>query len=107
MVGNCAPEQSSESLREAGGVLSDERMPPPDGETVAGKSSTELRFNIYEDGSTAGRIQRNKGCYVEGYNMSIDSALLLQAYIAHVISEAKLDFRQGTQTKDDLNKMFR
>ena len=80
---------------------------PPDGETVTGKSSTELRFNIYEDGSTSGRIQRNKGRYIEGYNFSIESGLLLQAYIAHVNSEAKLDFRQGTQTKEDLKKMFR
>jgi len=80
---------------------------PPDGETIDGKSSTELRFLIYDDGSTAGRIQRNKGRYVEGYNFSIDSGLLLQAYIAHVVTVAKLDFRQGTATKEELDKLFK
>ena len=62
---------------------------PPDGERVDGKASTEIRFNVYEDGSTAGRIQRNKGLFVEGYNVSIDSAMLLEAYLSHVIKEAR------------------
>jgi hypothetical protein len=80
---------------------------PPDGETVEGKSSTELQFLIYEDGSTAGRIQRNKGKYVEGFNFSVDSGLLLQAYITHVTTEAKLDFQQGTASKEELDKLFK
>ena len=44
----------------------------PDGvceEKKQGVSSTEVVFQIYEDGSTAGRIQRNKGKFVVGYNM--------------------------------------
>ena len=80
---------------------------PPDGQTLDGKLSTELRFIIYEDGSTAGRIQRNKGRYVEGFNFSIDSGLLLQAYLAHVIKEASLDFRQGTYSREELDKLFK
>jgi hypothetical protein len=80
---------------------------PPYGEQRDGKSSTEIRFNVYEDGSTAGRIQRNKGLYVEGYNVSIYSALLLQAYLNHVINEAKLEYKSGTQNKKDLDKLFR
>ena len=80
---------------------------PPDGERLDGKASTEVRFNIYEDGSTAGRIQRNKGRFIEGYNMSIDSAMLLQAYLNHVITEAKLEFRSGTQDKKSLDQIFK
>ena len=80
---------------------------PPDKEVLDGKSSTEIRFNIYEDGSTAGRIQKNKGRFIEGYNMSIESAMLLQAYLNHVIMEAKLEFRSGTQDKKSLDLMFK
>ena len=79
---------------------------PPDGETIDGKASTEVRFNVYEDGSTAGRIQRNKGRFVEGYNVSIDSAMLLQAYLNHVIKEAKMEFQSGTQDKKSLDHLF-
>ena len=79
---------------------------PPDGETIDGKASTEVRFNVYEDGSTAGRIQRNKGRFIEGYNVSIDSAMLLQAYLNHVIKETKIEFQSGTQDKKSLDKLF-
>ncbi len=79
---------------------------PADGETIDGTASTEIRFNVYEDGSTAGRIQRNKGRFVEGYNLSTDSAMLLGAYIAYARRVAGHEFRQGTQTKQDLDKMF-
>ena len=72
---------------------------PPDGERADGKASTEIRFNVYEDGSTAGRIQRNKGLFVEGYNLSIDSAMLLQAYLAHVIKEASIEFNPAPKTR--------
>ena len=71
-----------------------------------GKTSTEVIFLIYEDGSTAGRLQLNKGAFQDGVNFSIDSALLLQAYLAHVIKEAKLEFKSGTQTTKDLDQMF-
>lgn len=80
---------------------------PEDGSTIDGKASTEIRFNVYEDGSTAGRIQRNKGHFVEGYNLSSDSALLFGAYIAYARKIADREFTQGTQTKQDLDKMFR
>ncbi len=61
---------------------------------------------IYEDGSTGGRLQQNKGAFQEGVNFSIDSALLLQAYLAHVIKEAKLEFESGTRTQQQLDDMF-
>ena len=80
---------------------------PEDGQRIDGSSSTEIRFNVYEDGSTAGRIQRNKGMFVEGYNISIDSAMLLQAYLKHVINEAKVEFKSGTQDKKSLDALFK
>jgi hypothetical protein len=79
---------------------------PPDGETVDEKGSTEIRFNVYEDGSTAGRIQRNKGRFVEGFNFSIDSAMLLQAYLGHVIKTATSEYNSGTQNKSSLDNLF-
>jgi hypothetical protein len=80
---------------------------PPDGERIDGKSSTEIRFLVYEDGATAGRIQRNKGLFVEGYNVSIDSALMLQAYLNHVITAANREFTSGTRTKKELDDIFK
>ena len=45
-----------------------------------GTMSKEIIFQVYEDGSTAGRIQINKGNYSIGYNLSIESTVLLSAY---------------------------
>ncbi len=81
--------------------------PPDEGGGIEGKGSTEIRFVVYEDGSTAGRIQRNKGLYVEGYNVSIDSALMLQAYLNHVIKAAEQEYDYGKLTKKDLDIMFK
>ena len=47
----------------------------------AGNSSTEVIFQIYEDGSTSGRIQLNKGKFNVGYNMSVESTILLLSLI--------------------------
>ena len=45
-----------------------------------GTMSKEIIFQVYEDGSTEGRIQINKGNYSIGYNLSIESTVLLSAY---------------------------
>ena len=84
-----------------------EKECPLEGERIDGKSSTEIRFIVYEDGATAGRIQRNKGLFVEGYNVSIDSALMLQAYLNHVIIAANKEFTSGKRTKKELDDMFK
>jgi len=74
---------------------------PPDGERVAGKASTEVRFNVYEDGSTAGRIQRN--------NASRDRVLTLARLAAarepqdHV-AVALAGAASGAQTVDNRGK---
>ena len=80
---------------------------PPEGKKIDGKASTELIFSINEDGSTSGRIQRNKGKFEEGYNVSIPSGLLLQAYINHVLSEGKAEFEAGSATQEDLKNIFK
>ena len=59
----------------------------PDGaceNKVQGVSSTEVVFQVYEDGSTAGRIQMNKGQFSTGYNMSVESSILLSAYLTYM-----------------------
>ncbi len=79
---------------------------PPDGERMGGKASTEITFNVYEDGSMSGSIQRDKGQFVENYNVSIESAMLLQAYLAHVIKIATTEFDSGAQDKKSLDQLF-
>ena len=80
---------------------------PPEGKKIDGKASTELIFSINEDGSTSGRIQRNKGRFEEGYNFSVKSGLLLQAYMNHVLTEGKAEFEAGSASQDDIKNMFR
>lgn len=77
---------------------------PEEGKRLDGKSSTEVIFQVSEEGATSGRIQRNKGRFDEGYNFSIDSALLLQAYLKHVLKEGRLEYRSNTE---DVNELFK
>ncbi len=80
---------------------------PAEGQRTDGKSSTELVFHVNDEGITNGAIRRNKGQYVESYNFSIDSGLMLRAYMMHVVNEAKLEYEAGSQTKGDLDKLFK
>lgn len=73
---------------------------------VEGISSSEIIFQIYEDGSTAGRIQRNRGAFSSGYNMSVESSLLLAAYLDYMHDVGMRDFISGSMTDDDLNALF-
>jgi hypothetical protein len=70
-------------------------------------ASTEIDFKVYEDGSTAGRIQRNKGLFEDGYNISIESALMLQAYMSHILTEGKTDFQAGSRTDEQMKDLFK
>ena len=76
------------------------------GEKKIGSSSTEVVFQIYEDGSTAGRIQRNKGQYVVGYNMSVESSILLGAYLIYMQEAGAKDFNIGVMTDDQVLELF-
>jgi len=80
---------------------------PVEGGKLADHASTEIIFSINDDGSTGVRIQRNKGVYQEAYNLSIGSALLLQAYINHVLKAGTTEYEMGQKSTEDLKAMFR
>ena len=74
---------------------------------VPGNSSTEVLFLIYEDGSTAARLQRNKGTFSNGYNYSTESALLLSAYMDYMKTQGQMEFKAGSMTDKDFDTMFK
>ena len=76
------------------------------GEKAVGKSSTEVVFQIYEDGATSGRIQRNKGQYVVGYNMSVESSILLGAYLIYMEEAGAKEFNIGVMTDGQVLELF-
>ncbi len=71
-----------------------------------GVSSTEVMFQVYEDGSTAGRIQRNKGKFSVGYNMSVESSILLSAYLTYMRDVGAKEFNIGVMSDDEVIKLF-
>lgn len=71
-----------------------------------GVSSTEVMFQVYEDGSTAGRIQRNKGKFSTGYNMSVESSILLSAYLTYMRDVGSKEFNIGVMSDDEVKKLF-
>jgi hypothetical protein len=76
-------------------------------EKKQGVSSTEVVFQIYEDGSTAGRIQRNKGKFAVGYNMSVESSILLSAYLTYMKEAGSKEFNIGVMTDKEVEKLFK
>ncbi len=83
----CIPDAACENLQE-------------------GVSSSAVVFQIYEDGSTAAKIQRNRGLFVSSYNFSVESGLLLSAYLDYMREVGTREFTTGTMTEDDLNSLF-
>lgn len=81
---------------------------PVDGCEVkqAGASSTEVIFQIYEDGSTSGRIQLNKGKFNVGYNMSVESSILLQAYLIYMKEVGAEEFNIGVMSDSEVLDLF-
>jgi len=80
---------------------------PEEGKKIAGRLSTEVVFGIHDDGSTSVRLQRNKGLYEEAYTVSINSALLLQCYINHVLNAGKAEHEMGSTSTEQLKDLFR
>ena len=81
----------------------------PDGaceNKVQGVSSTEVVFQIYEDGYTAVKIQRNKGQISSVYNMSIESSILLSAYLTYMRDVGSKEFNIGIMSDDDVKDLF-
>ena len=77
------------------------------GERQVGKASTEVVFQIYENGSTAGKLQRVKGEFVSGYNMSVESTVLLGAYLKYMRDIGEREFKIGSMSEKDLDTMFK
>lgn len=72
----------------------------------AGISSTELLFQVYEDGSTSGRMQINKGEFNVGYNMSVESTILLQAYLIYMREIGSKEFNVGVMSDEEVLELF-
>ena len=71
-----------------------------------GNTSMEVLFQIYEDGSTSGKIQRNKGRYSVGYNFSVESAILLGGYLGYMTEIGHKEFTLGTMSDDEIEDLF-
>lgn len=71
-----------------------------------GISSTEVVFQIYEDGSTSGRIQRNKGLFSSGYNLSVESTVLLSAYLTYMRDVGFQEFQTGSMSDKQIENLF-
>jgi hypothetical protein len=76
------------------------------GNTEEGNNSAEVFFVIYEDGSTAARLQENKGKFRSAYNFSIESGLLLSAYMDYMAEFGEKEFEANTMTETDLDAIF-
>lgn len=77
------------------------------GKRGTGFTSSEVRFAIYEDGSTAVKIQKNKGGFSVFYNLSVESGLLFAAYLDYMHEVGEREFKAGAMTDDELNAMFK
>jgi len=76
------------------------------GKVEEGNNSNEVLFVIYEDGSTAVRLQKNKGKFRSAFNLSIESGLLLSAYMDYMAEIGEKEFATNTMTNSDLNAIF-
>ena len=71
-----------------------------------GTVSTEILFQVYENGSTAGRIQRNKGTFSIGYNLSVESSQLMAAYLTYMRDIGSKEFNIGNMTDTEIKSLF-
>ena len=71
-----------------------------------GVSSTEVVFQVYEDGSTSGKIQRNKGTFSVGYNLSVESSVLLSAYLIYMRDIGAQEFKIGSMSDEQVEELF-
>ena len=76
------------------------------GKREAGNTSTEVVFMLYEDGSTSTKIQQNKGKFQSGYNVSVESGLLLSAYADYMMDIGSKEFMAATMTDEELDAEF-
>jgi hypothetical protein len=67
--------------------------------------STEIVFQVHEDGSTAGRNQRNKGRYLVGYNLSVESSVL-SSHLTYMRDTGSKVFNIGNMSNDEVKSLF-
>jgi peptidoglycan hydrolase-like protein with peptidoglycan-binding domain len=77
------------------------------GKNEAGNNSAEVIFVLYDDGSTAVRLQENKGKFRSGYNLSVESGLLLSAYMDYMVEIGENEFEANTMTDAELDSVFK
>ncbi len=70
-------------------------------------AATKVLFMLYEDGSTAAKIQQKSGDNIVGYNLSIESALLLASYLDYMKAKGEASYGAGIMTDADLNSVFK
>ena len=73
---------------------------------ATGVYSSELLFQTYENGSTSGKFQINKGNYSFGYNVSVESAILLSAYLTYMDEIGRKDFDVRSMSDDQVLDLF-
>jgi len=71
-----------------------------------GLTSTEIVFQVYEDGSTSGRIQRNKGLFSVGYNLSVESTILMSSYLIYMKDVGAKEFKSGSMSDEQVESLF-
>ena len=71
-----------------------------------GVTSTEIVFQVYEDGSTSGRIQRNKGLFSVGYNLSVESTILMSSYLIYMKDVGAKEFKSGSMSDEQVESLF-
>ena len=71
-----------------------------------GVTSTEIIFQVYEDGSTSGRIQRNKGLFSIGYNLSVESTILMSSYLVYMQEVGAQEFKSGSMSDEQVESLF-
>jgi hypothetical protein len=79
---------------------------PQCAERKVGYSSTEVVFALYEDGSTAAKVQRNKGPVAVSFNFSIESSRLLTAYLDFMSDVGEKEFTHQSMTDEKLDAFF-
>ncbi len=70
-------------------------------------SAHEVIFMLFKDGSTAARIQKSADSRASGYNLSIESALLLSAYLDYMKRVGEYEYTAGSMSNAELDSVFK
>lgn len=73
----------------------------------ASKPASESHREVDFDYSRVQRRSYRKGLFEDGYNISIESTLMLQAYMSHILTEGKTDFQAGSRTDEQMKDLLK